>query len=156
VIVKIEDGPVHLNEQAQRKKFRNEDLPHGCQDENRWCGKFIPTLLWFVAYSQTDPWNLDEHGVIKAMQLIWDKLYGNAIPYQITVQDAVYIIVSCTISEITYTNITSPRPYSAPVTRGETLWHPPHRRVLRPSSSPAKSSAPMRAARRFQLTTYMT
>jgi hypothetical protein len=97
--------PVHLNEQAQRKKFRNEDLPRGCQDENCWRGKFIPTFLWFIAYSQTDPWNLDEHGIIEAMQLIWNKLYGKAIPYQITAQDPVYVIVSFTISEITYTNI---------------------------------------------------
>jgi len=76
----------------QKKKFRNDDLPRGCQDENRWRGNFIPTFLWYAAY-QMDPWNLEEDTAVDAMQKIWNELYGKAIPYHITAHDAVYIIV---------------------------------------------------------------
>jgi hypothetical protein len=77
----------------QKKKFRNEDLPRGCQDDNRWRGNFIPTFLWYAAY-QNDPWNLEEDAAVNAMQRIWDTLYSKAIPYRIVPHDAVYIIVS--------------------------------------------------------------
>jgi hypothetical protein len=76
----------------QKKKFRNEDLPRGCQDDNRWRRNFIPTFLWYAAY-QTDPWNLEEDAAVDAMQQIWNQLYGKAIPYRIMTHDAVYIIV---------------------------------------------------------------
>lgn len=93
-MVKVDDTPVVLYQKVpQKKKFRNEDLPRGCQDDNRWRGNFIPTFLWYAAY-QMDPWNLEEDAAVDAMQQIWNQLYGKAIPYQITTHDAVYIIVS--------------------------------------------------------------
>jgi hypothetical protein len=76
----------------QKKKFQNEDLPRGCQDDNRWRGNFIPTFLWYAAY-QMDPWNLEEDAAVDAMQQIWNQLYGKAIPYHIATHDLVYIIV---------------------------------------------------------------
>lgn len=33
---------------GKNNKYRNEDLPHGCQDENQWRKHFIPTFLWYV------------------------------------------------------------------------------------------------------------
>jgi len=137
----------------RRRNFETRTSPVAARTKIAGARTLSPPSYGIFAYSQADPWNLNEHDVIEAMQLIWNKLYGKAIPYQITAQDAVCVIVSHTISEVMYTNFTSPRPCSAPVTHGETLWHPPHRRVLRPSLSPTKSSTPMIAARRSQLTT---
>ncbi|KAF8495461.1 hypothetical protein F5888DRAFT_1635530 [Russula emetica] len=98
-LVKDEDSPVTLYQKApQKKKFRNEDLPRGCQDDNRWRGNFIPTFLWYAAY-QVDPWNLEEDAAVDAMQQIWNQLYGKAIPYQIAPHDAVYIITLQRVSD---------------------------------------------------------
>ncbi|KAN0105548.1 hypothetical protein V8E52_010929 [Russula decolorans] len=91
-LVKVEDTPIVLYQKApQKKKFRNEDLPCGCQDQNRWRKRFIPTFLWYTAY-QMDPWNLEEDAAVDAMQQIWNQIYGKAIPYQITTHDVVHII----------------------------------------------------------------
>jgi hypothetical protein len=56
----------------------------------------VTTLFWYVAYQQ-DPWNLDDDDAVIVMQQIWDALYGDAIPYNITIQDAVSTIVSASI-----------------------------------------------------------
>ncbi|KAN0107709.1 hypothetical protein V8E52_009876 [Russula decolorans] len=98
-LVKVEDTPIVLYQKApQKKKFRNEDLPCGCQDQNRWCKRFIPTFLWYTAY-QMDPWNLEEDAAVDAMQQIWNQIYGKAIPYQITTHDAVHIITLQRVSD---------------------------------------------------------
>ncbi|KAN0103836.1 hypothetical protein V8E52_011587 [Russula decolorans] len=86
-LVKVEDTPILLYQKAlQKKKFRNEDLPRGCQDQNRWRKRFIPTFLWYTAY-QMDPWNLEEDAAV------------DAIPYQITTHDAVHIITLQRVSD---------------------------------------------------------
>ncbi|KAN0109337.1 hypothetical protein V8E52_009381, partial [Russula decolorans] len=90
----------------QKKKFRNEDLPRGCQDQNRWRKRFIPTFLWYTAY-QMDPWNLEEDAAVDAMQQIWNQIYGKAIPYQITTHDAVHIITLQRVSDSWHNTIGS-------------------------------------------------
>ncbi|KAF8488816.1 hypothetical protein F5888DRAFT_1809375 [Russula emetica] len=77
-LVKDEDSPVTLYQKApQKKKFRNEDLPRGCQDDNRWRRELYP------------------HFPLQ----IWNQLYGKAIPYQIAPHDAVYIITLQRVSD---------------------------------------------------------
>ena len=78
---------------GKNNKYRNEDLPHGCQDENQWRKHFIPTFLWYVAWQQ-DPWAMDEADTTLALQQIWDQLYAGLIPYTVKAHDAVYSIVS--------------------------------------------------------------
>jgi hypothetical protein len=95
-IIKIDNPPKELEEVPHRsrkqKKFRNEDLPNGSQECGRWRKNFVTTLFWYVAY-QPDPWNLDDNDTVIAMQQIWDSLYGKAVPYNVTVHDAVFTIV---------------------------------------------------------------
>jgi len=76
---------------GKNNKYRNEDLPRGCQDENQWRKHFIPTFLWYVAW-QRDPWAMDEADTTLALQQIWDQLYGGLIPYTVKAHDAVYAI----------------------------------------------------------------
>jgi len=78
---------------SSRKGFKNSDLPAGCQDNDKWRREFIPTYLWWVA-TQPDPWNVDDEKALEALQAIWDKIYGAKIPYVITLNDAVFSIVS--------------------------------------------------------------
>jgi hypothetical protein len=78
---------------SSQKGFKNGDLPAGCQDNNTWHCDFIPTYLWWVA-TQPDPWNVDDEKALEALQAIWDKIYGVKIPYVITLNDAVFSIVS--------------------------------------------------------------
>ena len=97
--MKIEDSPQPMRRKARtvqpssRKGFKNGDLPDGCQDNDTWRRAFIPTYLWWVA-TQPDPWNLDDELALEAMQDIWNKIYGATILYVITLNDAVFSIVS--------------------------------------------------------------
>jgi hypothetical protein len=76
----------------KNRKYKNEDLPVGCIDGNRWRGCFIPSYIWFLAF-QDDPWRVSDNAAVKGMQKIWDAIYNERIPYEISANDAVFTIV---------------------------------------------------------------
>jgi hypothetical protein len=76
----------------ERAKFRNEDLPAGCQDQGRWRKIFIPTYITYLS-GYKDGWVVGDTDAVNALQKIWKAVYRDEIPYTIEVNDAVHAIV---------------------------------------------------------------
>jgi hypothetical protein len=96
-IVKIEDNeaPLQSLTGALKKpsKFKNCDLPPGATTGNVWRRNVVPTFIRFSA-SQPDAWAIKDDDALKAMQLIWDKIYGGRIPHTMVIDDSVFFVVS--------------------------------------------------------------
>ena len=77
------------------QKATRDDLPPGCQDQNRFRKRYIPTAIWFAA-SYQNPFVIDDQAAVDALQQIWDAVYDNAIPSYTNVEvgDAVFKLVS--------------------------------------------------------------
>ena len=74
-------------------KFNNSHLPDGCQNGTRWHRVFVPTYIRFVA-SYNNPWTVIDTDAVRAMQVIWNKVYDQPkIVCQIETHEAVYSVV---------------------------------------------------------------
>jgi hypothetical protein len=75
------------------RRWTVADLPAGCNENNLFRKCFIPTYFKFVAKGG-NPWTMDDLEAVKAMQKIWNQVYGKTIPYKITTDCPVFAIVS--------------------------------------------------------------
>jgi hypothetical protein len=91
-MVKTEDIVVPMKvklEKGRAQKFNNKHLPEGCQGQFKWCRHYVPTYLWFLS-SYPKVWAIPDNDAVKAMQKIWDDIYGDEIPYDVNVNCAVF------------------------------------------------------------------
>jgi hypothetical protein len=95
-MVKIEDQIPQQSKAGcgswERAKFKNEDLPAGCQDEGRWHKIFIPTYIIYLS-SYKNGWVVGDMDAVNALQKNWKAVYRDEIPYTIEVNDAVHAII---------------------------------------------------------------
>ena len=76
-------------------------LPATVHDEDRWYGKFIPTIIHFLGTRLKNPWCLSVCD-LPILQDIWMAVYGKTIFWIIEVDDCVYTSVSVSIDHISY------------------------------------------------------
>ncbi|KAL6308721.1 hypothetical protein BKA93DRAFT_746854 [Sparassis latifolia] len=69
------------------------DLPAIALQNERWCRRFLPTLLRFVGTLDT-PWSMEETKFRKALELIWGKVYAKS---GVEYMDEIHVVV-CTLS----------------------------------------------------------
>jgi hypothetical protein len=60
-------------------------LPPGADDNNIFCGVFIPMYERWVG-TQANPWVIPDSVAIVAMQTIWDAIYQD-VPWTVTGKD---------------------------------------------------------------------
>jgi hypothetical protein len=75
-----------------KTRAKNNDLPTGAHDNDRFRHTFIPTLVWWTAY-QPDAWKVDDNDLIYAMREIWQAVYGRSVPHKIRLNDSVFQVV---------------------------------------------------------------
>ncbi|KAI1785816.1 hypothetical protein LXA43DRAFT_899019, partial [Ganoderma leucocontextum] len=68
-------------------------LPQGATFGNRWCEKFIPTVLQYLG-TLLNPWDLRDGVILHVLQNVWDVVYGESLPWTIAINDCVHAIVS--------------------------------------------------------------
>jgi hypothetical protein len=75
-----------------KARAKNNDLPAGAHDKDRFRRVFIPTLIWFEGY-QPDGWKVDDDEHIRAMQAIWLTSFGSSVPHKIQLNDPIFQVV---------------------------------------------------------------
>ncbi|TFK79729.1 hypothetical protein K466DRAFT_570065 [Polyporus arcularius HHB13444] len=65
------------------------DLPPGAEDNNRWLGVFVPTLLKFLG-SRQDPYYWKDDYSVLTVQAIWDVVYAGRIEWTVCCSDLVH------------------------------------------------------------------
>jgi hypothetical protein len=77
------------------KKYTNNELPSGAQDNGIWRQVFIPTYVQYLASrTSNDTWTISDDDAIQLMQRIWKFIYGARVPYRIKVKGPVFFLVS--------------------------------------------------------------
>ena len=98
-MVKTKDIVVPMKvklEKGRAQKLNNKHLPEGCQDDLKWRRRYVPTYLRFLS-SYPKVWTIADNEAVKAMQKIWNVIYGDEIPYDVNVNCAVFKTV-CLLS----------------------------------------------------------
>ncbi|KAI0667183.1 hypothetical protein C8Q78DRAFT_1082317 [Trametes maxima] len=72
---------------------KNSDLPSAAHKHNAWRTKFVPTFIKALG-TREDPWGISEKQTIKILQLIWDVIYGEEVPWTIELNDAVHSLAT--------------------------------------------------------------
>ncbi|KAH7917558.1 hypothetical protein BV22DRAFT_1135311 [Leucogyrophana mollusca] len=85
------------------EKFKNDDLPQGAHQGNRFRRYFISTVLYWAG-DVSDPWNFVEATQIEAMQASWDAIFedpltGALVPHIILPRKAVSYVTCQRIYE---------------------------------------------------------
>ena len=86
VSVKTEDdlsvhGPSRLIKSEFGKKATNRDLPDGAHPVYR--RDVVPSIWHWAAGNAPDPFNIDEHELVKALGDIWRRVYAGRISFNI-------------------------------------------------------------------------
>ncbi|KAG1725316.1 hypothetical protein EDB19DRAFT_1616390, partial [Suillus lakei] len=80
-------------------KYKNSDLPAGCQDSNTWHGLLIPTIAHAAGGDDVHPWLVEDDALILILMKAWKTVYTKnltLIDHSIVPGDAVYYVVSLT------------------------------------------------------------
>jgi hypothetical protein len=64
-------------------------LPTGAELHNRFRGIFIPTYERWVGM-QPNPWLILDDVAVPVLQVIWDTIYNNEVPWTVTAGDCVF------------------------------------------------------------------
>lgn len=75
------------------KRFKNDDLPTGSHDNDRFRRSFVPTVTWFDAF-QPDAWRVADEERLRAFRAAWVAVYGDSVPHKIKLNDSVFQVVS--------------------------------------------------------------
>jgi hypothetical protein len=84
------------NGEASRTKYKNSDLPAGCQDGNAWCGLLIPTIAHAAGGDNIHPWLIEDDALIFILTKAWKVVYAgkpSLVNCSIAPGDAVYYVV---------------------------------------------------------------
>jgi hypothetical protein len=79
-------SPAPTSNRKNRRKF--SPLPFGAEDDNMFCGVFIPTYERWVR-TQANPWVIPDDIAIKTLQVIWDSIYL-AMPWTVKANNCVF------------------------------------------------------------------
>ncbi|KAG0701314.1 hypothetical protein DFH29DRAFT_1000379 [Suillus ampliporus] len=85
-----------------RVKYKNSDLPAGCQDGNAWCGLLIPTIAHAAGGDDVHPWLVEDDALILILTKAWETVYAKnltLIDHSIVPGDAVYYMAKQHLSE---------------------------------------------------------
>ncbi|KAH9043906.1 hypothetical protein EDB85DRAFT_1855214 [Lactarius pseudohatsudake] len=78
-----------LATQSETKKAcKKGSLPPGAEENNQFCGVFIPTYKWWVG-TQGNPWVIPDDVAISVLQTIWDAIYKD-VPWTVNANDCVF------------------------------------------------------------------
>ncbi|KAI1782859.1 hypothetical protein LXA43DRAFT_1068217 [Ganoderma leucocontextum] len=87
-----------VDEKATGNAINIDDLPQGATVGNRWCEKFIPTVLQYLG-TLSNPWDLPDGVILHVPQNVWDIVYGESLPWTIAIDDCVHAIAMWCIHE---------------------------------------------------------
>ncbi|KAI1786470.1 hypothetical protein LXA43DRAFT_1099172 [Ganoderma leucocontextum] len=87
-----------VDEKATGNAINIDDLPQGATVGNRWCEKFIPTVLQYLG-TLSNPWDLPDGVILHVLQNVWDIVYGESLPWTIAIDDCVHAIAMRCIHE---------------------------------------------------------
>ncbi|KAG2052554.1 hypothetical protein BDR06DRAFT_972941 [Suillus hirtellus] len=90
------------NGKVLRTKYKNSDLPTGCQDGNAWCSSLIPTITHAAGRDNIHPWLIEDNALIFILTKTWKVVYAGKptlINYSIVPGDAVYYVAKQCLSE---------------------------------------------------------
>ncbi|KAG2741643.1 hypothetical protein P692DRAFT_20686872, partial [Suillus brevipes Sb2] len=90
------------NGEASRTKYKNSDLPAGCQDGNAWCGLLIPTIAHAAGGDNIHPWLIEDDALIFILTKAWKVVYAgkpSLVNCSIAPGDAVYYVAKQRLSE---------------------------------------------------------
>lgn len=93
------------NGEILRMKYKNSNLPVGCQDGNAWCNSLIPTITHAVGGDNIHPWLIKDDALIFILAKTWKVVYAGKptlVNYSIVPGDAVYYVVCFTNSMYLY------------------------------------------------------
>ncbi|KAG2158763.1 uncharacterized protein EDB93DRAFT_1100386 [Suillus bovinus] len=85
-----------------RVKYKNSDLPAGCQDGNTWRGLLIPTITHAAGGDDVHPWLVEDDALILILTKAWKTVYVKnltLIDHSIVPGDAVYYVAKQHLSE---------------------------------------------------------
>ncbi|KAG1819101.1 uncharacterized protein BJ212DRAFT_1298368 [Suillus subaureus] len=85
-----------------RVKYKNSDLPAGCQDSNTWRGLLIPTIAHAAGGDDVHPWLVEDDALILILTKAWKTVYTKnltLINHLIVPGDAVYYMAKQCLSE---------------------------------------------------------
>lgn len=75
---------------SKRRNYNHSDLPAGVMP--KWGQIYVPTLLEFVG-SLENPWKLSQPQLIAEQQSIWDRVFPELAPIEITDKHPVFFVV---------------------------------------------------------------
>ncbi|KAG2084605.1 uncharacterized protein F5147DRAFT_782425 [Suillus discolor] len=90
------------NGEVLRMKYKNSDLPAGCQDGNAWRSSLIPTIAHAVGGDNIHPWLIEDDALIFILTKTWKVVYAGKptlVNYSIVPGDAVYYVAKQRLSE---------------------------------------------------------
>ncbi|KAG1737733.1 hypothetical protein EDB19DRAFT_1909495 [Suillus lakei] len=85
-----------------RVKYKNSNLPAGCQDSNTWCSLLIPTITHATGGDDVHPWLVEDDVLILILMGAWKTVYAKnltLIDHSIVPGDAVYYVAKQCLSE---------------------------------------------------------
>ncbi|KAG2110724.1 hypothetical protein BD769DRAFT_1392187 [Suillus cothurnatus] len=88
--------------EVSRVKYKNSDLPAGCQDGNTWRGLFIPTIAHAAGGHNVHPWLIEDDALILILTMAWKTVYAKnltLIDHLIVPGDTVYYVAKQHLSE---------------------------------------------------------
>ncbi|KAG1906585.1 uncharacterized protein F5891DRAFT_1181999 [Suillus fuscotomentosus] len=90
------------NGEVLRMKYKNSDLPTGCQDGNAWHGSLIPTIVHAVGGDNIHPWLIEDDILIFILTKTWKVVYAGKptlVNYSIIPGGAIYYVAKRRLSE---------------------------------------------------------
>ncbi|KAG2153702.1 uncharacterized protein EDB93DRAFT_1248603 [Suillus bovinus] len=91
-----------MSKEVLRVKYKNSDLPTGCQDGNAWCGLLIPTIAHAAGGDDVHPWLIEDDALILILTKAWKVIYAGKpmlIDHSIVPGDTVYYMAKQHLSE---------------------------------------------------------
>lgn len=88
--------------EVSRVKYKNSNLPAGCQDGNTWRGLLIPTITHAAGGHDVHPWLIEDDALILILTMAWKTVYAKnltLIDHSIVPGDAVYYVAKQRLSE---------------------------------------------------------
>ncbi|KAH9957658.1 hypothetical protein BGW80DRAFT_1565257 [Lactifluus volemus] len=58
---------------------KDDELPPGATDQDRFRGKFVPTYISWIAQHATDPWKVPNDEMLSVVRKIWAQVYRGTI-----------------------------------------------------------------------------
>jgi hypothetical protein len=83
------------------QKWTYDHLPVGCHDDGRFRKIFIPTYIHWCSMQKT-PFSIPDDDALKALQIIWNLVYGMYLLYTIKINGPVFAIVRTIYNYLPY------------------------------------------------------